>query len=383
VKADTESKLKFKQLQRRLGLALWQCRGLLDTLWKFARDNAPDGNIGRYSAEEIAVGIDWQESPSDLVNVLVATKWADRVDGKLLIHDWPDHCEDSVHRQLARARLYFANGDEPKFTRLDARERPGIEAWYAARRRPDAQPSADQASACVPGTHAVSTPDARPCSTPGVPGTHDSEQESTVVLTQDAQSEVRSSRPCVPTVTEPLPLPSQAIPDRTEPSRASAPSPSQGRAGPLRASPAEKPGSHGSDRSGSAGKKFLIPEADGPEILDECLRIRKVVKLGAGGKLREDRELIFKVVALKQLGEIPEQFVAEAIAAVEREKPEVATAYFKSCLIKRLDAQKRSLHTLLEQVPIPDWAEMTMETGRLPESMRDHVANTALAGAST
>lgn len=127
MKSGTEDKLKFKRLQRALKLPRWGARGLLDTMWKFAADNAPSGDIGRFSDEEIAIGMDWEDDPEKLINTLVETKWIDRTPtdahGRLLVHDWADHCEDRVHKHLARRGEVFADGSLPSMSRLTEKER--------------------------------------------------------------------------------------------------------------------------------------------------------------------------------------------------------------------------------------------------------------------
>jgi len=119
VKAGTETKLKFKLLKDMLGLREWQCGGLLDALWRFARVNAPDGNVGRFSPKLIAVGMDWAGDPETLIDALVECEWLERDGDLLLIHDWWEHCEDTVHRQLAKSKSYFACGKCPKLHKLE------------------------------------------------------------------------------------------------------------------------------------------------------------------------------------------------------------------------------------------------------------------------
>lgn len=124
MKQGTESKAKFKRLQRKLSLALYVSKGLLQSLWDFAIINCPAGDIGRFSDQEIADCIEWDGDASELIEALVETKWLDRHDtSRLIIHDWPEHCEDSVHMALARKRLLFANGTIPKLTRFTQAER--------------------------------------------------------------------------------------------------------------------------------------------------------------------------------------------------------------------------------------------------------------------
>lgn len=128
MKSGTEAKLKFKQLQRRLNLAVWQARGLLDTLWNFAANNCPAGDIGRFSDEEIAIGIDWRDDHAALIDALVACRWIDRIDppARLVIHDWPEHCEYEVHKTLAKRAEAFADGTLPSLARIIKDERPEI-----------------------------------------------------------------------------------------------------------------------------------------------------------------------------------------------------------------------------------------------------------------
>lgn len=135
MKHGTENKLKFKKLQRRLDLALWQAKGLLQTLWDFAKSNAPRGDVGKFTDEELAIGIDWRGEPEELIKALVDNRWLDPSDGpeRLVIHDWWEHCEDSIHMQLARHRQLFADGQRPKLTRIERGEREQIIADYDTR----------------------------------------------------------------------------------------------------------------------------------------------------------------------------------------------------------------------------------------------------------
>lgn len=133
MKSGTENKLKFKQLQRRLDLPLWQARGLLDTLWNFVATNCPAGDLGRFTDEEIATGIDWRGDAQELIQAFLDARWVDsnpdpRV--RLLVHDWPEHCEDTVHKALARRVDLFANGQMPNLSRFEKKVRPQLLKAY-------------------------------------------------------------------------------------------------------------------------------------------------------------------------------------------------------------------------------------------------------------
>ena len=67
MKAGTDSKSKFKKLQRRLGLNLWQCTGLLETIWQVVARDTPRGDIGRLTNEDIAATIEWQGDEDELI----------------------------------------------------------------------------------------------------------------------------------------------------------------------------------------------------------------------------------------------------------------------------------------------------------------------------
>lgn len=131
MKAGTDRKAKFRQLQRDLKLPRYAAVGLLQSIWDFAAVNTPAGDLGRFSDEDIALDIEYEGSPDELIEALVNRRWLDRCDDhRLVIHDWPDHCEDGIHLRLAREGKVFADGRIPKLTRLSKEERGAIELHY-------------------------------------------------------------------------------------------------------------------------------------------------------------------------------------------------------------------------------------------------------------
>lgn len=109
MKIATTEKLKFKKLQRRLGLPLWQATGLLETLWKATYRNAPEGDIGRLENEEIAAAIEWGGDADELIKALVETGWLDAdPTHRLLVHDWEAECEQWLHANFKRHGKQFA-----------------------------------------------------------------------------------------------------------------------------------------------------------------------------------------------------------------------------------------------------------------------------------
>jgi hypothetical protein len=133
MKRGTTGHPKTKALARNLGVSLPTAIGTLQLLWEFASEYAPDGAIGKFSDEYIAEECGWAGDPGGLIAALTAaeSRWVD-TDGlfRLVVHDWPDHCEDSVHNKLARSKKFFASGAAPKLSRLSRAEREETERFY-------------------------------------------------------------------------------------------------------------------------------------------------------------------------------------------------------------------------------------------------------------
>lgn len=107
----TPEKLKFKKLKARLKLSFWEAVGLLESLWLITYANAPCGDIGRLTDEEIAVALEWEGEPQKLIEALVDSHWLDRYPcacHRLIVHDWHEHCSNSHKGNFAKYRKRFA-----------------------------------------------------------------------------------------------------------------------------------------------------------------------------------------------------------------------------------------------------------------------------------
>jgi hypothetical protein len=103
--ATTITHPKFFALQRKLGLHVYQCVGLLETLWLLAALHADDGDLSKFSASEIASFVEWQGDPDQLIEVLVELRWLDRDERGIQIHDWDQNCPAYIHdRRRKRAK---------------------------------------------------------------------------------------------------------------------------------------------------------------------------------------------------------------------------------------------------------------------------------------
>ena len=77
--------------------------GLLHCLWWWCIDYAPDGDLSRYDAEDIAIACEWEGDPDTLVSMLVETGFLDD-DGVLQVHDWADYGGKWKEKRSANAR---------------------------------------------------------------------------------------------------------------------------------------------------------------------------------------------------------------------------------------------------------------------------------------
>ena len=106
MKRGTDLLLKFKLLKTRLDIPAWQAKGLLQSIWDFTAENAPMGDIGKFTNEEIAIGIEYDGDADELLQVLLQSKWVDADSThRLVVHDWLEHCEEWIKKRLERKGL--------------------------------------------------------------------------------------------------------------------------------------------------------------------------------------------------------------------------------------------------------------------------------------
>lgn len=122
---------KTTYLQTLLKRPPFHVLGVLESIWQLTAKDFPRGDIGKISNARIAGCIGWDGDSDELVNALEMAGFIDpHPVHRLIVHDWPHHCEDSVHCYLARRFEKFADGTVPKFTRLTSVEKKGIvEKW--------------------------------------------------------------------------------------------------------------------------------------------------------------------------------------------------------------------------------------------------------------
>lgn len=134
---------KVHALAACLGIERWGAVGILESLFHWAAAYTPEGDVGRWGPQKLAIGIHWEGKPEELQAALIESGWLEvGPSGAVIIHGWSEHSDDAVNMKLARARSWFADGQPPKVNRLSGKERADAEAFYRAHEPVHTEPDA-------------------------------------------------------------------------------------------------------------------------------------------------------------------------------------------------------------------------------------------------
>lgn len=75
--------------------------GILVSLWTWAINNAPDGDLSKYAPPAIARACYWDKKPEKLIEALTECGWLSE---ELSLHDWQDYAGRLIDRREANAR---------------------------------------------------------------------------------------------------------------------------------------------------------------------------------------------------------------------------------------------------------------------------------------
>lgn len=105
MKVGTLHHPKMKRFAKLLGVPSYSAVGLLESLWHLAAEAAAEGDIGRFSAEEIADYVGWEGDAEQLMQALVDSRWVDQPkDGPAKIHDWLDHAPKFILERFKKQK---------------------------------------------------------------------------------------------------------------------------------------------------------------------------------------------------------------------------------------------------------------------------------------
>lgn len=124
MKSGIASHVKTMRLKLALKIPLYQAIGILESIAQLCEGCADEGDIGRFSNEEIAASLEWHGDADTLVNALIESRWFDVDDEcRLAFHDWLDHApnyiKDRVRKRPAN-RLRRKNAEMNRQRRSDS-----------------------------------------------------------------------------------------------------------------------------------------------------------------------------------------------------------------------------------------------------------------------
>ncbi len=108
MKRDAFTHPKTLDLASRLDISRAHAVGILNLLFDFTATYTPQGDIGKHRNGAISRACDWMGSPDEFISALVESGWVDESEShRLVIHDWPDHCEQWVKLKLQKLKIGF------------------------------------------------------------------------------------------------------------------------------------------------------------------------------------------------------------------------------------------------------------------------------------
>lgn len=97
--------------------------GLIASLYLFtARYAEEDGNLTKFTAEEIAEGIFWHADAKTLIDAFVTAGFIEREGDNMRVHDWLKHGIRTLRQSRERTRKYREKNEA----------KPGSAAFHAA-----------------------------------------------------------------------------------------------------------------------------------------------------------------------------------------------------------------------------------------------------------
>jgi hypothetical protein len=102
MKLNTFNHPKFLRLKRLLDRPACTCAGVLELIWAMASMFASDGDLSRFTAQEIADFCEFDGDAEVLLRSLIESRWLDSVDGAVRVHDWLDHCPDYISDRMRK-----------------------------------------------------------------------------------------------------------------------------------------------------------------------------------------------------------------------------------------------------------------------------------------
>lgn len=102
--AELANHPKTKRLARLLEESVPSVIGRLHLLWWWCVQYAPDGDLSRWDAADIADACMWDGDPDVLLQALCRAGFVDQTESGYAVHDWEDHAGFHIAREEERRR---------------------------------------------------------------------------------------------------------------------------------------------------------------------------------------------------------------------------------------------------------------------------------------
>ena len=144
---------KTLDLAERLGLDDCFALGILEAFWHHVSKYFNDGDVTALKPGVCARSIRYTRSGQELFEALEGAGFLDRLeDGRLLVHDWSHHADDSVHSSLYKAVKPFADGTKPKEKSVQKSEQERLRTLWEQFDSGSKPPSTQPAISAAPET---------------------------------------------------------------------------------------------------------------------------------------------------------------------------------------------------------------------------------------
>lgn len=111
MKRGTPEHPKTEHLAILLQIPVAQAVGHLEMLFHFTGRYSPQGDIGRWPDAMVATRCGWSDDAEPFIAAMVEAGWIERNEThRLVVHDWPEHAEDTVRKALEARGLTFWDG---------------------------------------------------------------------------------------------------------------------------------------------------------------------------------------------------------------------------------------------------------------------------------
>jgi hypothetical protein len=105
--------------------------GILEAFWHHVTDYFEDGDVTNLRPSVFVRSIRYQGDAAQLWSALLDAGFIDQTpEGRLLVHDWPEHCNDYIHTRFYRSLKMFANGTKPKPVSIGKDEKERLSAQW-------------------------------------------------------------------------------------------------------------------------------------------------------------------------------------------------------------------------------------------------------------